>query len=356
MSEPSDKDPKDKSGMGDVLLSMREIWRMDVRNRAAAAARKRGTALDPAAMSDEDFERWDRVAVEDSIEEERSTANAEALKRQSELATSLRSLPPEEFEWIDPRSPKLLHERVADAKVALAAARAAAEDIVSGKALRVLLVGPAGSGKTSLAAVVTQVLPVLWAKERFRRETARLDARPAAVVAEERIRARNEAVRDVDARQLRTTVPRPGGPEGLPADATPAAKTLAKVLRGKRIEADWTTAHKLFKLAKKPIGFRETDPLDVYREVPILVLDDIGGEPMQANVAPVEDVLRERHDAQRITIATTGMFDESADPNNLDALLQPLAARYGAAVVRRLAEKGRAVVVRVGVQGARKVA
>jgi hypothetical protein len=120
--------------------------------------------------------------------------------------------------------------------------------------------------------------------------------------------------------------------------------------------AHWTTAHKLFKLAKKPQGFREAEPLEEACEAGLLVLDDIGGEPTQTNIAPVEDVLRERHDAQRITIATSGMFDDTADPADLDALLSPLSARYGAAVVRRLAEPGRAIVIRVGTKAAARAA
>lgn len=358
--EPKDKDPKDPGDMSDVMASMREIMRVEVRQRAARAAKKRGFELDPNKLVDPELERWELVAVEDAIEEERAATMSEAAKRQAELAGSLRGLLPEEFQWVDPRAPKLMHERVADAKVVLAAARAAADAIVVGDVKRVLIVGPAGSGKTSLAALIPQVMAARWAKDRFERETKGIDARPASEIAAERVRARRETERDLDTPPTRPgLIPRRQDGYVEPAASTPAAKTLAKVSRGGKLAATWATAHELFRLARKPIAFREVDPLDEYRETPILVLDDIGGEPEQANVAPVEDVIRERHDAQRITIATTGMIDLDADTRDLDKLLAPLSARYGAAVVRRLAEKGRSIVIQVGIaaaQAARRAA
>jgi hypothetical protein len=239
----------------------------------------------------------------------------------------------------------------------LAAAREAADALARGDVKRVLLVGPAGSGKTTLAAAIPQVMAIRWAKERFEREKKHLDGRPASVIAEERVRARRQAERDMESPATRP--PLPARPRTTSAEApvnTPMSKVLARVTRNGKPAALWTTAHELFRLCRKPIGFKESDPLESFREVPILVLDDIGGEPQQANVAPVEDVIRERHDAQRITIATTGMLDPDADPLDHDKLLAPLSAKYGAAVVRRLAEKGRAIVIPVGLRAARAAA
>lgn len=356
MTDP--KTPRDDrpATMADVFPSIRDVWRQQHRQLAADAARKRGTALDPAAMSDEDFARWERVAVEDGIEAERRELGAEAIKRQRSLATALRGMLPEEFTWVDPQAPTLLYDRVAGAKVALPAAKAAAAELAAGTVLRVLLVGPAGSGKTTLAGLIPQMMAVRWARERYDREVAALDARPLEVVAEEILAARRATEAAFDAPASR---PLPiAGTRRARSEApsiTPMAKICARVVGGKA-GALWTTAHKLFKLAKKPQGFREGEPLEPACEAALLVLDDIGGEPSQANVAPVEDVLRERHDAQRITIATTGMFDPDAPPGDVDKLLAPLSARYGAAVVRRLAEKGRAIVIPVGFAAASRAA
>lgn len=344
--------------MTDLPTAILDSYRAMERRWAVDAARRRGVSLDPEKMATADFERWSLVAIEDAVEEERRVATAEALRRQNELNQALRPILPEEFEWVDPRSPDLLYERIADAKVALAAARAAADRLAGGEVLRILLVGPAGSGKSSLAGLILQVMAARWARDRYEREIAKLDRRAVAEIAAERMAARRDAERELTTRPTApVAIParRLAGPDAH-APMTPLGKTLAKVSVAGAISAHWTTAHKLFKLAKKPQGFREAEPLQEACEARLLVLDDIGGEPTQANVAPVEDVLRERHDAQRITIATTGMFDESADPTDLDALLAPLSARYGAAVVRRLAEKGRAIVIRVGTNSAARAA
>lgn len=338
----------------DLPTAILDTYRAMERRWATEAAARRGVTLDPDSVTAGDLERWGAVALEDSIAEERRKAEAEALRRQNDLNAALRPILPEEFAWVDPRAPGLLYERIADAKNALAAARAAADALASGEVLRVLLVGPAGSGKSSLAALIPQVMAARWARDRYEREVAALDQRPIAEIVAERMAARREAERDLTARPSSPVALAPRSRRAPDAPPAPSAlaKTLARVMVGGAVSAHWTTAHKLFKLAKKPQGFREADPLEEATEARLLVLDDIGGEPTQANVAPVEDVLRERHDAQRITIATTGMFDPEADPRNRDALLAPLSARYGAAVVRRLAEDGRAIVIPLAARAA----
>lgn len=87
MSDPKDHKGSTLSDMGDVLSTMRDILRLEIRQRAASAAKKRGVALDVATLADPELERWELVAAEDAVEEERAGLNAEALKRQSELAT-----------------------------------------------------------------------------------------------------------------------------------------------------------------------------------------------------------------------------------------------------------------------------
>lgn len=351
-------DVKDRPAtMGDVFPSIRDMWRQQHRQMAADAAKKRGTVLDAATMTDADFERWEQVSIEDAIEADRRAAQTEALRRQGALAVALRGMLPEEFTWVDPQAPQLLYDRVADAKRTLPLARAAADQLATGQILRVLLVGPAGSGKTSLAVLIPQVMAARWARDRYDHEMAKIDARPLDVAVEACLSARRAALAAFDGPASRPVEVLTRRRANVAAESpTALARVCGKVLGTGGESAMWTTAHKLFKLAKKPQGFREGEPLEPACEARLLVLDDIGGEPSQANVAPVEDVLRERHDAQRITIATTGMFDEAADPGDLDKLLAPLSSRYGAAVVRRLAEKGRAVVIPVGVKAAARAA
>jgi hypothetical protein len=71
----------------------------------------------------------------------------------------------------------------------------------------------------------------------------------------------------------------------------------------------------------------------------------------------VDGILWHRHDEddEVVTITTTGFFDPAAVPAKIDAmdedatmaLLSPLTARYGAALVRRIAEPGQTVVIPV---------
>lgn len=356
----SDDDKKKPTTMGDLVGGITEMLLANRKRWAAEAAQKRGVQLDPAKMTDAEFEHWEAVSSADEIGEERRKATDAAAKAQVALAGSLRWLLPEEFSWVDPHAPDPLYERVAGARTALAAARGAADALARGDVKRVLLVGPAGAGKTTLAALIPQVMAARWAKDEHAQALARIDARPIDEIVRERAAARKKYEAEEAARQPGDPIQlilrrRPRDFSGPPASSG-LSNVLAKVTVSGAISAHWTTAYELFRLAKKPIGFKESDPLQEAREARILVLDDIGGEPTQANIAPVEDVIRERHDAQRITIATSGMFDAEADPGDLDKLLAPLSAKYGAAVVRRLAEKGRAIVIVVGTQGIKRAA
>lgn len=357
----SDDDKKKPATMGDLIGGITDMLLANRRRWAAEAAKKRGVQLDPETMTAEEFEHWEGVSSADEIGEERRKATDEAAKKQLQLAGSLRWLLPEEFSWVDPRAPKPLYERVAGAKEALAAAGRAADALARGEVKRVLLVGPAGAGKTTLAALIPQVMAARWAKDEHAQALARIDARPIDEIVRERAAARKRYEAEEAARQPGDPIQlilrrRPRDFSGPSTTSSGLSNVLARVTVSGAISAHWTTAYELFRLAKKPIGFKESDPLQEAREARILVLDDIGGEPTQANIAPVEDVIRERHDAQRITIATSGMFDAEADPGDLDKLLAPLSAKYGAAVVRRLAEKGRAIVIVVGALGAKRAA
>lgn len=93
----------------------------------------------------------------------------------------------------------------------------------------------------------------------------------------------------------------------------------------------WRSSKKLFEAAKRDEDMRP------YEDVAVLAIDDIGNEPRQANITIVHDLVFERYDNRRLVLASTGFMDENADPNDLDAFLAPLAARYDKAFVRRLA-------------------
>lgn len=101
----------------------------------------------------------------------------------------------------------------------------------------------------------------------------------------------------------------------------------------------WRSAVKLFSegSARAPVAR--------YERVALLALDDIGKEPHQVNVQPVQDVLWERYDQERALLASTGFVDEGAKPDDLDAFLAPLARRYDSAAVRRLAKVKQRVMV-----------
>ncbi len=94
----------------------------------------------------------------------------------------------------------------------------------------------------------------------------------------------------------------------------------------------WVSADGLFEAER-------SDTHGVYKRVPLLALDDIGGEPQQANVRGVWGVVRDRHDAELGIAATTGFYnmDPTISPDeNPEAFLAPLKERYSAAFVRRL--------------------
>lgn len=94
----------------------------------------------------------------------------------------------------------------------------------------------------------------------------------------------------------------------------------------------WTSAEGLFYAAKDDI-----DAMSRLKRVPLLALDDIGGEPQQVNAQGVQSVVWARHDAERSIVATTGFYnlDSSLDASP-EAFLSPLKERYGMAFVRRL--------------------
>lgn len=75
----------------------------------------------------------------------------------------------------------------------------------------------------------------------------------------------------------------------------------------------------------------------IARSCAVLLLDDLGQEAQNEDSrAAIEGVISERHRTHRPTIVTTGLRADM------------IAARYGDGVLRRLSEKGRALVIRFG--------
>lgn len=184
-----------------------------------------------------------------------------------------------------------------------------AQSIAEGKTSTVLFAGMTGTGKSTLAALLLRSIAYAWHKNWRAGVTDR----------------RNTA------------------PDGDP--------TFARLLcKNRRDEAFtgcivWTTSRDIVAAQKKsPDGARR------FIDAAILVIDDIGGEPTQSNIGGVDEVVWARHDAgrEKVTILTTGFCDESAE--DMDLYLSPLARRYSVAFARRVAEEGRATVIRCDVK------
>lgn len=94
----------------------------------------------------------------------------------------------------------------------------------------------------------------------------------------------------------------------------------------------WTSAEALFYASKDDTNF-----MDALKRVPLLGIDDIGGEPHQVNAQGVQSVVWARHDADRAIVGTTGFYNLDASPDDPpETFLSPLKDRYGMAFVRRL--------------------
>lgn len=103
----------------------------------------------------------------------------------------------------------------------------------------------------------------------------------------------------------------------------------------------WTTARDLVAGQKKSAHFS-----DSFRKAPVLVIDDLGGEPTQINLGGVDEILWARHDSSRkvVTILTSGYCNPLRD--DMSGFVEPLTARYSEAFTRRLTEPGQCMVIR----------
>ena len=329
---------------------------------AAAVAQQHGETLNIGTVTDEQIVQWEIVAKQDAEDAARKAREEAPLKesmaRRRAASRAFAGVIPGAYASVAPvEAGETEDERKANAaalfspdefgrvrvkdKAAYRAAMDAAVAIANGKVRTVLLAGPSGSGKTHLAALMLRRIALEW----------------------ERNAARG-AVPEFD----------PAAPQRRPLDGDPVFLRLAAdpgygyrdpdaTIPG----ATWQKSRDMFRAAVAPRAFPKdgqeaADPLDTAKRTAVAVLEDIGPEPSQANVAPMADVVWERYDgAGLVTIATTGFCDPEAAPIPRDAddmrrFLARLATRYDDAFVRRLSEPGVSVVIPVGCKPAKGTA
>lgn len=249
----------------------------------------------------------------------------------------------------------MLQKRV-KSPVAYRMALAAAVGIAEGRVRQVLLVGPSGAGKSTIAAILLRALDAYFA-ERWEKTLPAMPPSPVADPAEFLYRSPSVVSPHC--------LVRPGFTQRS-AEASSRRPSLGawsqlSRRRGGDGPVQWVTARDVFRLAANPtpprFGEEPSDPLAKYKRAPLTLLDDIGGEPEQRNVEAVDGILWHRHDEddEVVTVTTSGFFDPAAVPANIEsmgedetlAMLAPLTARYGAALVRRIAEPGQTLVIPV---------
>lgn len=103
----------------------------------------------------------------------------------------------------------------------------------------------------------------------------------------------------------------------------------------------WTTSREIVAAQKKNAHYGSH-----LKKAPILVIDDLGGEPTQVNIGGVDEILWARHDGSRklVTLLTTGYCNPARE--DMEGYLEPLTARYSEAFTRRVSEPGQCVVIR----------
>ena len=357
---------EDGLGFGDVPWNARISPLTTRRAMLAAAARlvaqRHGETLDIGTITDEQLVEWEAVADKDAKAAAQKAREEAPLKESKErrrnASSAFASVIPGAYASVVPvEAGETEDERKANAsalfspdefgrvrvkdKAAYRAAMEAAVAIANGKVRTVLLAGPSGSGKTHLAALMLRRITLEW--------------------------ERNAA---------RGAVPEfnPDAPQRRPLDGDPVFLRLAAdpgygyrdpdaTIPG----ATWQKSRDMFRASVAPRAYPKdgqeaADPLDAAKRTAVAVLEDIGPEPSQANVAPMADVVWERYDgAGLVTIATTGFCDPEAAPAPRDAddmrrFLARLAQRYDDAFVRRLSEPGVSVVIPVGCKPAKGAA
>lgn len=223
------------------------------------------------------------------------------------------------------------------------AAMDAAVAIADGRRRTVLLSGPSGGGKSTLAALMLRRIALEWMRHP---ERGIVSSQFPCVDIHGASRERIE-----DWLQAPPT-----------EDGDPVFRRLAPRLPRKRETPEaplvvWTTADEIFRLQSAPHAFLKpgeepADPLAAIRKARVLVIDDLGNEPEQENVPGVGQIIRSRHDAgDLVTIVTsTGPFVAWApikhSPADEPKFFCFLSERYGAGF-RGLAETTMLAVGRV---------
>lgn len=275
-------------------------------------AREHGVTLTDAEVTPEVVEHWCSVSREEKIVEAKALA-----KRRRELVwrtvadkipTRYRSALPVHAVKDKDAARATIKARLTDVD-AYKKTIETAERIAKGQLSTVTFAGPTGAGKSTLAAILLRAVASYW-------------------------HAHHEAGYVDPSTRTRTL------------DGDP---TFARLMSENRKDEAfstcilWTTAREIVEAQKR------NESMDHFKSVPILVIDDLGGEPTQVNIGGVDEVIWARHDKGRavVTILTTGFVDPTQEGHA--AYLAPLVKRYSEALVRRVAEQGVAETIRVEV-------
>lgn len=362
-------------------IEKRTVLRERLAKLAARAAERVLGPIDAHVLTDETIRFW----AEKAAEEQREAAAAREAARPLKMSLARRKSATEMFASVipskyapampieageTPQQQRAYHDglfspdergrvRVKD-RQAYKAAMDAAVGIANGSVATVLLVGPSGAGKTHLAALMLRRITLEWERNAERGVGKALAAReiPAPRDIPEWCMDMADEMSEDGAGPPPIPSPTRFVAEAVIVEGDPVFKRLTNEAMGYRRAVAWEKSRDLFRAAVSPKSFPKNgedaaDPLETAKKAPVAVLEDIGGEPKQANVSPVEDVVWERYDNDDVaTIVTTGFCEKSAprpdDAGDVLRFLAPLAARYGDAFVRRVSEPGVSVVIPVG--------
>lgn len=254
-------------------------------------------------LCQEHFDIWqeiDRKSREEKIAWENSLPRRTIERRVDAVIPALyqdvRPLPAMDDPTFEEKR-RILYRRLrfcADIPGMLQAASNAANLILSERGAVVFLTGETSVGKTTLVALILRILVDRIPLERW-------SLNPATKV-------------------------------GALFDDTPGVWPMTKPGQPDDPKILWASADMLFELAC-------AGEAEVFKHVPLAVIDDIGGEGTQANVKSTVSFVWARYDSMKSSIVTSGFVDPQSPRDMWPAsYFKPLETRYGAAFVRRIAE------------------